>query len=318
GRALTPLVPFRLGIISNATAHHLSPALIATGARHGCAVECIEAGFGQIMQEALAGESTLNRAKPDAVLFALDHRGLPLRASIGDDDAARQTVAACLDHLRAIRDGVHAHGEATCIIQTIPRPPEAIFGSLDVAVSGTIRSLVDGVNRGIVEIVANTKDILFDVAGLADTVGLENWHNPTLWNLAKLPFAANFLPIYCEHVCRLISAARGKSRRCLVLDLDNTLWQGVIGDDGLEGIVVGQGDPTGEGHLELQKAALALRARGVVLAASSKNDDEVARSPFQRHPEMALREEHFAVFQANWRDKATNIKAIAEELSLGL
>ncbi len=318
GHALTPLIPFRLGIMSSATAYHIAPALLATGARHGFALECIEAGFGQLMQEALAADSTLNRAKADAVLLAIDHRGLPLRTSMGDSDAARQTVAAALDHLGAIRAGIHAHSKATCIVQTVPRSPEAIFGSLDLAVPGTVRTLVDSINRGIVESVASSKDLLFDVAGLADTVGLENWHDPTLWNLAKLPFATNYLPIYCEHVCRLISALRGKSRRCLVLDLDNTLWQGVIGDDGLEGIVVGQGDATGEGHLEVQKIALTLRDRGVVLAASSKNDDGVARLPFQRHPEMLLREDHFAVFQANWSDKATNIKAIAEELSLSL
>jgi FkbH-like protein len=103
-----------------------------------------------------------------------------------------------------------------------------------------------------------------------------------------------------------------------VLDLDNTLWGGVIGDDGLEGIVLGQGDPQGEAFLAVQSAALALRERGIVLAVSSKNSDEIARLPFRNHPEMLLRENHLAVFQANWNDKATNIRAIAEELSLGL
>ena len=92
----------------------------------------------------------------------------------------------------------------------------------------------------------------------------------------------------------------------------------MIGDDGLEGIVIGQGNPTGEAHTEVQRTALALRDRGVVLAVSSKNDDDVARSAFIKHPEMLLRENHIAVFQANWDDKATNITAIANELSLGI
>jgi FkbH-like protein len=96
------------------------------------------------------------------------------------------------------------------------------------------------------------------------------------------------------------------------------LWSGVIGDDGIDGIILGQGDPTGEAHLSVQQTALSLRDRGIVLAVSSKNDDTVARLPFQNHPEMLLREDHIAVFQANWQDKATNIKAIADELSLGL
>ncbi len=111
---------------------------------------------------------------------------------------------------------------------------------------------------------------------------------------------------------------RGKSRRALILDLDNTVWGGVIGDDGLEGILIGQGDPVAEAHLSVQQTALQLRDRGIVLAVSSKNEDETARLPFRQHPEMLLKEEHIAVFQANWNDKASNIQAIAQELNLGL
>jgi FkbH-like protein len=136
--------------------------------------------------------------------------------------------------------------------------------------------------------------------------------------VAKLPFAQEFTPIYSDYVCRILAAQLGKSRRCLILDLDNTLWGGVIGDDGLEGILIGNGDPTAEAHLEIQRIALELRDRGVVLAVSSKNEDETARLPFKNHPDMLLRENHIAVFQANWSDKASNIKAIAETLSLGL
>ena len=152
----------------------------------------------------------------------------------------------------------------------------------------------------------------------AETVGLSTWHSPSLWNIAKLGFDTRRLPLYADHVARLIAALRGRSRKCLILDLDNTVWGGVIGDDGLEGIRIAQGDATGEAYLSVQQMALALRRRGIVLAVSSKNTDEVARIPFREHPEMLLNEEHFAVFQANWDDKASNIRAIAEELSLGL
>jgi len=124
--------------------------------------------------------------------------------------------------------------------------------------------------------------------------------------------------LYSEHVARLLGSMRGKSRRCLILDLDNTVWGGVVGDDGLEGIQIAQGDATGEAFLDVQRLALSLRARGVVLAVCSKNTDEIARKPFSDHAEMLLKLHHIAVFQANWNDKATNIKAIAEELSLGL
>jgi FkbH-like protein len=317
-RSLSPLVPFRLGIISNATSHFIVPALAASAARHGIALECREANFDQVVQEALSPASAINRAQPDAVLLALDYRGLPLKPCLGDAAAAQATVEAALAHLALIRKGIADNSKAVCIVQTIARPPETIFGNADLAVPGTMRGLVDSVNRGIAESIAGSGDVLFDVAGLAETVGLANWHDPTFWNLAKLPFSDAFLPLYADQIGRIVAAIRGKSRRCLILDLDNTVWGGVIGDDGLEGIVIGQGDPTGEAHLSVQQAALALRERGIVLAVSSKNNDETARIPFQKHPDMLLRESHIAVFQANWNDKATNIKAIADALSLGL
>jgi FkbH-like protein len=126
------------------------------------------------------------------------------------------------------------------------------------------------------------------------------------------------VPLYADLVCRTIAAIRGKSRKCLVLDLDNTLWGGVIGDDGVEGITLGQGSADGEAYLAIQRMALEYRSRGIVLAVCSKNDDAVARQPFREHPDMLLREEHIAVFQANWNDKASNLRTIAEQLNIGI
>ena len=318
GYSLAPLSPFKLGLISTANTDFIAPALVATALRYGIALQCAEAPFGQFAQQALLPDSEIKRAQPDAVLIAADYRGLPLRPTPGEVAAAEGTVAGVLEHLAAVREGIKRDSNAICLVQTIARPAESCFGNLDLAMPGTLRHLIDAVNRGMASSIAGTEDLLLDVAALAETVGLAEWHSPLEWNLAKVPFASMFLPLYADHVCRLICALRGKSRRCLVLDLDNTLWSGVIGDDGLEGIIIGQGDPTGEAHLSVQQTALSLRDRGVVLAVSSKNHDEIARLPFRTHPEMVLHEEHIAVFQANWNDKATNLKAIAEELSLGL
>jgi len=182
----------------------------------------------------------------------------------------------------------------------------------------TLRSLLANINQELAQFVAGSGDVLLDAAALAQTVGLAEWHNPRLWNMAKFSFSEELIPLYADHVARIVAAMRGKSGKVLVLDLDNTLWGGVIGDDGLEGINVSQGDAVGEAHLAVQRMALDLRQRGIVLAVSSKNTDEVARVPFERHPEMLLKLEHIAVFQANWNDKATNIQSIAAELSLGL
>jgi FkbH-like protein len=318
GKSLQPLTPFRLALLSNSTIDLIVPALVASAPRYGIALEVIKPHYDQVAQEALTPDSSINRSKPDAVLFALDYRVLPLNLSLGDSDNSNLNVERALAYLQTLRDAIKTNCGALCIFQTFAPPAETLFGSLDRALPGTAKNLIDQINRKLTECVVGSGDVLFDVAGLAETVGLAEWHDPRFWNMAKLPFSAELIPLYSDHIARIVAAIRGKSRKVLVLDLDNTVWGGVIGDDGLEGIKVAQGDATGEAHLQLQRLALDLRQRGVVLAVSSKNNDEVARAPFETHPEMLLRLEHIAVFQANWNDKATNIQAIADELSLGL
>ncbi len=318
GTSLHPLVPFRLALLSNSTVDMIVPALIASAARHGVALEIIQPSYDQVTQEVLTPNSKVNSSKPDAVLFALDYRALPLKLSLGDAEATSATVQGALGYLQTLRDGIKANSKAVCIFQTFAPPAEPLFGSLDRALPGTMRSLIDTVNRELAAYVLGWGDVLLDVAGLAETVGLANWHNQQLWNLGKFSFSDEWIPLYGDHVARCVAAIRGKSKKVLVLDLDNTVWGGVIGDDGLEGIKIAQGDACGEAHLAVQRLALDLRQRGIVLAVSSKNTDAVAREPFEKHPEMLLKLEHIAVFQANWNDKATNIQAIAEELSLGL
>jgi FkbH-like protein len=271
-----------------------------------------------VAQEALSPSSKVNGSKPDAVLFALDYRALPLKVSLGDPETASDTVQGALNYLKTLRNGIKENSKALCIFQSFAPPAERVFGSLDRALPGTIRSLIDAINQELASWVLSSGDVLLDVAGLAETVGLANWHNHQLWNLGKFPFADELIPLYGDHVARCVAAIRGKSKKVLILDLDNTVWGGVIGDDGLEGIKTAQGDPQGEAHLSLQRLVLDLWQRGIVLAVSSKNIDSVAREPFLKHPELLLKLDHIAVFQANWNDKAANIQAIANELSLGL
>ena len=318
GKSLDPLVSFRLAVLSNSTIDMIVPALVTSAARHGIALEVIQPSYDQVAQEALTPDSTVNRAKPDGVLIALDYRALPLKLVPGDAEASAAMVDGAIGYLHALRDGIRANSTAVCIFQSFAPPAEALFGSLDRVLSGTLRHVLDSINLALASSIAGTGDVLLDVAALAETVGLADWHNPQLWNLGKFAFSDELIPLYADHVARIVGALRGKSRKALILDLDNTVWGGVIGDDGLEGIELAQGDARGEAHLAVQRIALDLRQRGIVLAVSSKNTDEVAREPFLKHPEMLLKLEHIAVFQANWSDKATNIQSIAEDLSLGL
>jgi FkbH-like protein len=317
GVSLDPLSRLRLGVLTSATFDLVVDVLPAAAARHGVDLELVLAPYDQIGQEALNPASTVNAAECDAVLLAFDHRWLKLDRPQLSDDAAQARVAESLELVASVC-GALKRGGATPILPVLAAPPEPLFGSLDRRVPGSPRAMIDAVNAGLTRLAREQGCYLLDVAALAERVGATSWFSPTQWNLYKLPFAAEFNTLYADALGRMLGAIRGKARKCLVLDLDNTVWGGVVGDDGMEGLKIGQGSPEGEAHLAVQQLALDLRDRGVILAVCSKNVDETARQPFREHPDMLLREDHIAVFQANWIDKASNLEAIAKTLNIGL
>ena len=224
-----------------------------------------------------------------------------------------------MGYLQTLRNGIKSNSNAVCIFQTFAPPVETLFGSLDRALPGTLQKPSSTAST------ANWRSLSLARAMCCWMwpAWRKRWASPTgitrsFGTWPSSPSPTNSSRSTPTTLPAPIAAIRGKSRKVLILDLDNTVWGGVIGDDGLEGIKIAQGDADGEAHLAVQRLALDLRQRGIVLAVSSKNTDEVAREPFEKHPEMLLKLDHIAVFQANWNDKATNIQAIAEELSLGL
>jgi FkbH-like protein len=314
---LAPSAWTSVAVLSNASTDMIASALPATGLRHQLLIKVQTAAYGMHTQEALNPVSETNTARNDFVLLALDHRAFDFRSPPADEAAAESKLAESLKSIRSLVGALHSHGGATVIVQTLAPPRDAYFGNLEGQLKGTLRWYTEQFNTQLrAERLPGT--LLLDVATIASEVGTQRWHDPTQWVSGKFPFAHAFVPLYAEHLCRLLMAARGKAKKCLVLDLDNTLWGGVVGDDGLEGIVLGNGSPLGEAYLSVQTMALELRARGVVLAVCSKNDESLARRVFREHPEMLLREEHIAAFQANWKDKASNLRVIAATLNLGV
>jgi FkbH-like protein len=316
-RKTEALAAFRLGLVSNSTTDFLKPLLIATAARFGILLEIVAADFGQATQEAFDPSSRINTAKPDAILLALDFRGLPFRHA-GQQAWPLFGAEAAIAELASLREAFRRHSGAVCLVQTLAPPPQLLFGSLDVATAGTLRNAIAHFNSQLAQDAPKSGDALLDLEWLSGFVGLDQWYDDRQWYIARLACAPGLLPLYADFVCRTIAALRGRARKCLILDLDNTLWGGVIGDDGLDGIALSPGDARGESFRAIQEMALDLRRRGVVLAVCSKNDDTIARTPFRSHPEMLLKETDLAVFAANWDDKATNIERIARQLELGL
>lgn len=313
------LATVRLAVTGSCTVEHLRPGIRVAGVRRRLNIDTHLGTYGQYRQEILNPPAALKSFAPQFVLLSLTARqvtaSVSIAATAADAAAAvRRYVAEHRDLWRRIRDDLGA----TVVQQTFFDTTESVFGSLDRTVPGAPANVVRRLNDQLCEAAAADGVLLLDVARDSERHGQRAWFDRARWLQAKQEIAPNAVCWYGDAVARLIAAQRGLSKKCLVLDLDNTLWRGVIGDDGIDGIVLGQGSAAGEAHAALQQYARMLRDRGIVLAVCSKNDLATAEEVFDKHPEMILRRSDIAAFVANWQDKAANLQIIAERLNIGL
>ena len=308
----------RLGVLGDGTLSLCAAPIVGSALRHGLVIEVVEGHYGAAVQEAMDRSSHLHSAGLDFALLSSDRRLLGLDVAAPSVEVAEGRVQGAFDRLKMIVDGLSPSLSSAALVQTVVPPLESLFGSFDRLEPTSSFAMVEALNRRLAAWAATGSIVLVDTARLAESVGLATWEDPAHWHASKLSFSPSLTPLYGDFVARTIAAIRGRSRKCLVLDLDNTLWGGVIGDDGVGGIVLGQNSAAGEAFVAIQRMALELRSRGIVLAVCSKNEDDAARLPFREHPEMVLSEDHIAVFQANWTDKAANLRVIAQTLNIGL
>ena len=310
--------PVRLALLGSSTMGHLAPALRVAALRMRLWLDVYEGGYGQILQELDDPHSGLHVFRPDAVLFALDAERLCAGVSASDSaEAVQQALERLQAELAALWRKARDAGMMVLQQTALPAAP-ALLGANEHRLPGSRAAFLTRVNAGLREWadVESVDLVAVDAAAARD--GVSAWRDPALWARSKQEVRPAAAPMYGDLAMRVLGARLGRSRKCLVLDLDNTLWGGVIGDDGLDGIILGQGDALGEGFLAVQHYARELSRRGIILAVCSKNDEAVALEPFEKHPEMILRRADIACFVANWDDKARNIQRIAERLNIGL
>ena len=310
--------PVRLAILSSCTCQQIHAGIRIAGLRREIGVEIYEGEFGQYWQELTEEDSGLHAFGPNTILFALDAHHLA--AGVNAGATAAQTDAALEEVLDRLRENWRtAKSICGAVIQQTPLPVhQLLLGSNEHRLPGSKAGFIARLNAAL-RPMADAEGV--DLLAIDDHVardGLTAWHDTGLWHRAKQEISPRAAPLYGDLVGRILAASQGRSSKCLVLDLDNTLWGGVIGDDGMDGIVLGQGSALGEAFTAFQDYARELSRRGVILAVCSKNDEANALEPFDKHPEMLLRRGDIASFAANWSDKAANIRAIATELNIGL
>jgi FkbH-like protein len=311
-------VPIRLLILSASTFSHIADALIGTAMRFRVLLDVVVAEYEEPEPWLERNRDALKGSPPDFVLVASDSRMLKLASPLDDGAAAEQVIDAALARIWRIADVAGRATARPVILQTLADDPDEIRFNMDISLPGSPRFLISEFNRRLARQARQDSRLVLDVNALANLVGLSAWSAGRYWYAAKYPFATAMIPFYADNIMRILASQMGRSRRVLVLDLDNTMWGGIVGDDGIEGLVLGSGSPLGEAHAALQRMALALKQRGIILCVSSKNDEAIALDAFRNHPEMILKEDDIVAFRINWEDKAANIKAIADAIDLGL
>jgi FkbH-like protein len=308
----------RLAILGGFTTTQLAQAIeLALFSMGGC-VEIMEADYGVYRQEILDPSSELYRFQPNVVFLATSWRDLIHRPALG---MGRAEVAATVEAEVADWSALWrtAHDRLGCLVMqnSFDRPVWRQMDNHEMRHPASPWRFISRVNEALAE-AAPPYVVLHDVDSLAALTGRRSWGDERYFFHAKLPCAPEFIVDYGFSVASLLAAQLGLSKKCLVLDLDNTCWGGVIGDDGLGGIRLGQGDAEGEAFVAFQQYAKALKERGVLLAVCSKNEEHIAREVFEKHTEMALRLDDISCFMANWTDKAANLREIARRLNIGL
>jgi len=307
----------RIVLLAASTLEHFAPVLRLWLARMGFDADVAVNPFDTATQAVLDSASPLRTAKPDIVWMFSTHRDIPFEVQPGD---AAAKVAAQVEQAIAARQALWTtlveQVGCTVIDNIVDCPADDPFGNLAGSAVWGRRAMLRRYNAELPAAVP-AGVVLFDLDQVARSLGRERWEDARFWYHSRHAFALDASGPVAHAAARLIAGARGLAKKCLVLDLDNTLWGGVIGDDGVAGIALGHGEE-GEAYVALHRYVKALKERGIILAVCSKNEHETAASVFREHPDCVLRLEDFAVFSANWRNKADNIRDIAATLNIGL
>lgn len=305
----------RLAIIGNATFELMLPQLKAMGFSYGLNLELFAGAYNQHAQEILDPNSSLKRFNPDVIVIATNIYSLGLGEESNDENAdiaekTREITSLWSSCLQAFPSFLIQHNFAV--------PEVSSFGRLSNSLPGGRARLLRKLNAELEDAAANAAGVIvLDVEQIASVLGKRNWEDERMWIQAKqYPSAAGIVPLL-KHLTALVRSRMGLASKCVVLDLDNTLWGGVVGEEGVEGIQLG-GTAKGEAYVAFQSYLLGLHQRGIILAVCSKNNEADAVQPFNEHPEMLLKRDHISVFLANWRSKSENLREVAARLNIGL
>ena len=321
-RGKLPLLPYRLALLRSFTVEPAIPLLRAEAFARGIDLTVKLGDFNAYPQEILDHDSSLYSFAPDAVILAAKTADIAPDLWNQYPDLAPEVVAAATERVSAsLRQWIRAfreHSSAALIVHSLELPARPSTGLLDAQQETSQTVAIQRINQALRQIASEHRGVYaLDYDGLVARHGRLRWHDERKWLIARMPIAADHLIFLAREWLRFLIPLSGKTAKVLVTDLDNTMWGGVIGEDGVTGIKLGPEYP-GAAYQNLQRAMLDLTRRGILLAICSKNNPEDAKEALENHPGMILKPKDFSAMRINWNDKAQNLREIAAELNVGI
>ena len=278
--------------------------------------------YNQYNQDILNESSELYKFSPDITFLILDTQSImgdlyyfPYSVNL---EQRKKFIEEKLNEIKNLVQIFTSRSNSKLIISNFVIPTYSPYGIYDSKMNYGIKEMVANLNLKLIDLIkTQTSVYCYDLDGFVTNHGqihVFDYHN---YFFADIKIALEYIPYLGHDLATYVKAMLGMNKKCIVLDLDNTIWGGIVGEDGFEGIKLGK-TPPGNTYVEFQKRLLALHERGIILAINSKNNMDDALEIIRKHPDMILKEEHFASMKINWTDKLTNMKEIATDLNIGL
>lgn len=311
---VSALPKVKVALLGDTATQFLSMAIRGMGIERGYSISLTEFDYNQVEQQVLDKNSEFYSTIFDYVIIFQSTHKLLERYSTVSVEEQKQLASTRLDFIHTLCESVTGR----IIYYNYPEIEDGIFGSYGNKVISSFIYQVRKLNFELMNIAREYADFyICDLAGIQNKMGRDTLFDSSIYTSTEMILSLNSLPYIASRTMDIICAIEGKFNKCLILDLDNTLWGGVVGDDGWENIQVGHGLGIGQAFTEFQEWIKKLKNRGIIVAVCSKNDEVKAKEPFLKNPEMILKLEDIAVFIANWESKVDNIKTIQQILNIG-
>ena len=307
----------RMALVGDTATQFLATALRGEAISRGYDLNLFEAEYNQVERQFLDPTSELYSFDAQyIVLFQSTHKLGEYHSQLSETEQI-QLADNRLAFIASVCDNPQLDGKKI-ICMNYPEIGDTVFGSYANQVESSLTWQVRKLNYGLMQLARDHANLFVcDLVGLQNKIGRDRMFASNVYVSTEMVLSVDALPYVASRTIDIVSALRGQFKKCLILDLDNTVWGGVIGDDGLEGIQLGHGLGIGKAFTEFQMWVKKLKQRGIIICVASKNDEKTAKEPFEKHPDMVLKLDDIAVFMANWETKVDNIRAIQQVLNIG-